>query len=94
MVLFLKLSREPWRKERWRIVERTGRWRLPVLPARVAVRLKSRLVRFASHGPVKQGGCEAFLGYFHGDRAEIRKQAVRFALNGLLDRLASASLVA
>lgn len=42
----------------------------------------------------KQGGCEAFLGYFHGDRAEIREQAVRFALNGLLDRLASASLVA
>ncbi len=42
----------------------------------------------------KNGGCEATLSLFSGDRATIREQAVRFALNGLIDRLGSVSLFA
>lgn len=42
----------------------------------------------------KNGGCEATLSLFSGDRATIREQAVRFALNGLIDRLGSVSLLA
>ena len=42
----------------------------------------------------KNGGCEATLSLFSGDRATIREQAVRFALNGLVDRLGSVSLLA
>ena len=42
----------------------------------------------------KNGGCEATFSLFSGDRATIREQAVRFALNGLIDRLGSVSLLA
>ena len=42
----------------------------------------------------KNGGCEATLSLFSGDRATIREQAVRFALNGLIDRLGLVSLLA
>lgn len=38
----------------------------------------------------KDGGCEAQTGHFSGDRAAVREQAVRCALNGLIDRLGSA----
>ena len=38
----------------------------------------------------KDGGCEAMTRCFAGDRAGIREQAVAWALEGLLERLASA----
>lgn len=38
----------------------------------------------------KDGGCEAMTYCFAGDRAGVREQAVAQALNGLLERLATA----
>lgn len=42
----------------------------------------------------KDGGCEAHTCYFSGDRAAVREQSVRFALNGLLDRVDTTSSLA
>ncbi len=42
----------------------------------------------------KNAGCEAQVAHFQGDRAAVREQSVRYALHGLLERLAGASLVA
>lgn len=42
----------------------------------------------------KDGGCEAHTCYFSGDRAAVREQSVRFALNGLLDRVDTTSYLA
>jgi nicotinamide-nucleotide amidase len=38
----------------------------------------------------KEGGCEAKTCLFSGDRASVREQSVRYALNGLIDRVESA----
>ena len=38
----------------------------------------------------KDGGCEAQTCHFSGDRSAVRKQSVRYALNGLLERLETA----
>ena len=38
----------------------------------------------------KDGGCEAKTCLFSGDRASVREQSVRYALNGLIDRVESA----
>jgi nicotinamide-nucleotide amidase len=38
----------------------------------------------------RDGGCEALTRRFIGDRAAVREQAVALALNGLLERLATA----
>lgn len=38
----------------------------------------------------RDGGCEALTRRFAGDRAVVREQAVALALNGLLERLATA----
>jgi nicotinamide-nucleotide amidase len=38
----------------------------------------------------KDGGCEAQTCHFSGDRATVREQSVRHALNGLVDRVGSA----
>ena len=38
----------------------------------------------------KEGGCEAQTCLFSGDRASVREQSVRYALNGLIDRVESA----
>jgi nicotinamide-nucleotide amidase len=38
----------------------------------------------------KDGGCEAQTCHFSGDRAMVREQSVRHALNGLIDRVGSA----
>lgn len=40
------------------------------------------------------GGCEALTCHFAGDRASVREQSVRFALNGLLDRVDSTAFLA
>jgi nicotinamide-nucleotide amidase len=42
----------------------------------------------------KDGGCEAQSCHFSGDRAAVREQSVRFALDGLIDRLGSALYIA
>ena len=42
----------------------------------------------------KEGGCEAQMVHFNGDRAAVREQSVRYALLGLLERLAGSSLLA
>jgi nicotinamide-nucleotide amidase len=39
----------------------------------------------------RDGGCEACTAHFSGDRAAVREQSVRFALNGLLVRIESAT---
>jgi nicotinamide-nucleotide amidase len=38
----------------------------------------------------KDGGCEAKTCHFGGDRAGVREQSVRYALNGLIERLGAA----
>lgn len=38
----------------------------------------------------KDGGCEAQSCLFSGDRAAVREQSVRYALNGLIDRVGAA----
>lgn len=38
----------------------------------------------------KDGGCEAQSCLFSGDRAAVREQSVRYALNGLIDRVREA----
>jgi nicotinamide-nucleotide amidase len=38
----------------------------------------------------KDGGCEALSCHFSGDRTAVREQSVRYALDGLIDRLGSA----
>ena len=42
----------------------------------------------------KTAGCEAQTCHFIGDRAAVREQSVRHALNGLLARLADSALLA
>ena len=42
----------------------------------------------------KDGGCEAQTCQFNGDRAAVREQSVRHALQGLLERVSSATLSA
>lgn len=42
----------------------------------------------------RDGGCEAQTCHFSGNRTEIRAQAVRHALNGLIERIDSAPVVA
>ena len=42
----------------------------------------------------KAGGCEAQTSYFAGDRAAVRQQSVRHALQGLLQRLDTTPLLA
>ena len=42
----------------------------------------------------KETGCEAQTCHFSGDRAEVREQAVRHALRGLLERLAGSLISA
>jgi nicotinamide-nucleotide amidase len=42
----------------------------------------------------KDGGCEAQTCCFSGDRATVREQSVRFALEGVIDRLDATSLLA
>ena len=42
----------------------------------------------------KEGGCEAQTCRFTGDRAAVREQSVRHALQGLLERISSATLSA
>jgi nicotinamide-nucleotide amidase len=42
----------------------------------------------------KDEGCEAQSCHFSGDRAAVREQSVRFALDGLIDRLGSALYIA
>lgn len=42
----------------------------------------------------KDGGCEAQICHFSGDRAQVRESAVRLALQGLLDRVSTATLSA
>jgi len=42
----------------------------------------------------KDGGCEAQTRHFNGDRAAVREQSVRHALQGLLRRLAAKPLLA
>lgn len=42
----------------------------------------------------KEGGCEAQVCHFSGDRAAVREQSVRYALQGLLVRLAGSNLLA
>ncbi|MBL8430417.1 MAG: nicotinamide-nucleotide amidase [Dechloromonas sp.] len=39
----------------------------------------------------KEGGCEAQTCHFSGDRASVRMQSVRYALNGLIERVGSAA---
>lgn len=40
----------------------------------------------------KEGGCEAQTCYFSGGRAEVREQAVRHALRGLIERVGALGL--
>ena len=40
------------------------------------------------------GGCEALTCQFSGTRAEVREQAVRLALSGILKRVMAATLMA
>lgn len=40
------------------------------------------------------GGCEAQTCHFSGDRAEVREQSVRFALEGLIERVGAFPLLA
>jgi nicotinamide-nucleotide amidase len=42
----------------------------------------------------KETGCEAQTCHFTGDRAEVREQAVRHALRGLLERLVGSAISA
>ena len=42
----------------------------------------------------KDGGCEAQVCQFTGERAAVREQSVRHALNGLLKRVMAASMLA
>lgn len=42
----------------------------------------------------KDNGCEAQVCHFDGDRAAVREQSVRHALNGLLKRVQAASMLA
>ena len=42
----------------------------------------------------KNNGCEAQTRHFSGDRPTVRRQAVRHALSGLLERLGDAPLIA
>jgi nicotinamide-nucleotide amidase len=42
----------------------------------------------------KDNGCEAQICHFSGDRAAVREQSVRHALNGLLKRVMAASMLA
>lgn len=42
----------------------------------------------------KEAGCEAQTCHFTGDRAEVREQAVRHALRGLLERLVGSAISA
>ena len=42
----------------------------------------------------KEGGCEAQICRFNGDRAAVREQSVHHALQGLLQRVAGANLLA
>lgn len=42
----------------------------------------------------KDGGCEAQIRHFTGDRAAVREQSVRYALQGLSQRLEASPLLA
>lgn len=42
----------------------------------------------------KDSGCEAQTRHFTGDRAAVREQSVRHALDGLLERISSEGLIA
>ena len=66
---------------------RSGRSRSPGLPGRAAARPTNRSARSASAGPGR-GASSSEPRLLAGDRAGIRRDSVRIALQGLIDRLA------